>query len=100
MGSMLIRYLVLTFALICLAGTTLASAPKPVKLNTTADHSKFKALDKEFGSGPEVPRACLSCHTEAAGQRDIRAHQGHDHRLGKARLNSLFSSIEFFKESS
>ena len=40
----------------------------PLKLTTTADHSKFKELQQPFGSGPEVTRACLSCHTEAAGQ--------------------------------
>jgi octaheme c-type cytochrome (tetrathionate reductase family) len=42
--------------------------PKPVKLTTTADHSKFKQLQKTFDSGPEVTKACLECHTEAAGQ--------------------------------
>jgi octaheme c-type cytochrome (tetrathionate reductase family) len=31
----------------------------------TADHSKFEALQKDFKSGPEVTKACLSCHTEA-----------------------------------
>jgi octaheme c-type cytochrome (tetrathionate reductase family) len=41
--------------------------PKPVKLTTTADHTKFKELQQTFNSGPEVTRACLRCHTEAAG---------------------------------
>jgi octaheme c-type cytochrome (tetrathionate reductase family) len=36
--------------------------------NNTADHSKFKELQKEFTSAPEVTKACLSCHTEAASQ--------------------------------
>ncbi|MFZ2446337.1 MAG: tetrathionate reductase family octaheme c-type cytochrome [Syntrophobacteraceae bacterium] len=36
--------------------------------NYTADHSKFKELQREFKSGPEVTAACLTCHTEAAGQ--------------------------------
>lgn len=36
--------------------------------NSTADHSKFKVLQGPFGSGPEVTRACLSCHTEAGKQ--------------------------------
>ena len=44
-----------------LSGTTYAS-------ESTADHSKFKELDKDFKTGPEVTRACLSCHTEAAKQ--------------------------------
>lgn len=35
---------------------------------TTADHSKFKELQQDFQSGPEVTKACLSCHTEAAKQ--------------------------------
>jgi octaheme c-type cytochrome (tetrathionate reductase family) len=34
----------------------------------TADHAKFKALQQDFGSGPEVTKACLTCHTEAAKQ--------------------------------
>lgn len=39
------------------------------QVNTsTADHSKFEALDKDFKSGQEVTEACLSCHTEAAKQ--------------------------------
>ena len=49
-------------------GPVLADEPKPLKLNTTADHTKFKELQKEFKSGPEVTKACLACHTEAAGQ--------------------------------
>ncbi|OGA17611.1 MAG: cytochrome C [Betaproteobacteria bacterium RIFCSPLOWO2_02_FULL_66_14] len=40
----------------------------PVKLNTTADHARFKELQREFKSGPEVTKACLICHTEAARQ--------------------------------
>jgi len=35
---------------------------------STADHSKFEELDKKFASGPEVTKACLTCHTEAAKQ--------------------------------
>lgn len=35
---------------------------------STADHSKFDELKKDFKSGPEVTKACLSCHTEAAKQ--------------------------------
>lgn len=32
---------------------------------STADHSKFENLQGPFESGPQVTRACLSCHTEA-----------------------------------
>ncbi|MBU1237311.1 MAG: tetrathionate reductase family octaheme c-type cytochrome [Gammaproteobacteria bacterium] len=35
---------------------------------TTADHGKFEALQQDFKSGPEVTKACLSCHTEAGKQ--------------------------------
>ncbi len=38
-------------------------------LKSTADHGKFKALQQEFKSGPEVTNACLSCHTQAAKQK-------------------------------
>ncbi|WP_373235950.1 tetrathionate reductase family octaheme c-type cytochrome [Cohaesibacter celericrescens] len=34
----------------------------------TADHSKFEILQQDFKSGPEVTKACLTCHTEAADQ--------------------------------
>ena len=41
---------------------------------STADHSKFKELQKKFASGPEVTKACLSCHTEAAKQVQHTKH--------------------------
>jgi len=50
------------------ASTAWAEAPKPPKHTTTADHSKFKELDHKFDTGPEVTKACLACHTEAAKQ--------------------------------
>ena len=70
------RLIKATLALCCAswlgAGPALAEEakpePKPVKLTTTADHSKFKQLQKTFDSGPEVTKVCLECHTEAAGQ--------------------------------
>ncbi len=44
-------------------------APEDEKKSTsTADHSKFKELQQSFASGPEVTKACLACHTEAAKQ--------------------------------
>lgn len=33
---------------------------------STADHTKFKDLQRPFKSGPDVTKACLGCHTEAA----------------------------------
>ncbi|MET0107198.1 MAG: tetrathionate reductase family octaheme c-type cytochrome [Sedimenticola sp.] len=35
---------------------------------STADHSKFEELQVDFKTGPEVTRACIGCHTEAARQ--------------------------------
>jgi len=35
---------------------------------STADHGQFETLKKKFTDGPEVTRACLECHTEAAKQ--------------------------------
>ncbi len=34
----------------------------------TTDHSKHEALKKDFMSGDEITRACLSCHSEASSQ--------------------------------
>lgn len=34
----------------------------------TTDHSKHKALQGDFKSGPEITKACLSCHSEAGNQ--------------------------------
>ena len=65
----------------------------PHSPNDTADHSKFKELQQEFKSGPEVTKACLSCHTEAAKQVQKTIHwtwmsseAGPDAKLGKAGL--------------
>ncbi|MCG7963086.1 MAG: cytochrome C, partial [Candidatus Thiodiazotropha endolucinida] len=41
---------------------------------STADHSKFEQLQEEFETGPEVTKACLSCHTEAAKQLHKTTH--------------------------
>jgi hypothetical protein len=40
----------------------------------TADHGNHEALKQEFGSGPEVTRACLSCHNNAAEQMHRTIH--------------------------
>lgn len=53
--------------LLALAGTAAVWADGPTA-SSTADHRKFKALVGPFATGPEVTRACLGCHTEAARQ--------------------------------
>jgi len=35
---------------------------------STADHGKFEVLQQDFATGPDVTKACLTCHTEAAKQ--------------------------------
>jgi octaheme c-type cytochrome (tetrathionate reductase family) len=73
-----------------LSGTTFAS-------ESTADHGKFKELDKDFKTGPEVTKACLSCHTEAAKQVHRTPHWTWDfmnptteQRLGKKNVLNNF----------
>ena len=47
-----------------------ASDPDSEKLlKSTSDHTKFKALQQDFNSGPEVTKACFSCDTEASRQK-------------------------------
>ena len=43
-------------------------ATSPAGSGSTADHSKFPILQRDFTSGPEVTAACLTCHTEADDQ--------------------------------
>lgn len=67
--------MVATMAAIFFVAATPAALTAPAKLlKSTADHSKFKELDREFASGPEVTKACLSCHTEAAKQIHLTQH--------------------------
>ncbi|QTA80936.1 Putative cytochrome c family protein, OhcA-like [Desulfonema limicola] len=50
-------------------GLTMArQATHSAKLWITSDHSKHEILQQEFTSGPEVTKACLYCHSEAASQ--------------------------------
>ncbi|MGB0749297.1 MAG: tetrathionate reductase family octaheme c-type cytochrome [Magnetospiraceae bacterium] len=62
-------------ALLLVAGVVAVpgmAAESPGK--STTDHSKLPALQGEFASGPEVTKACLSCHTEAAKQIQKTKH--------------------------
>ncbi|MBT3176305.1 MAG: tetrathionate reductase family octaheme c-type cytochrome [Desulfobacula sp.] len=50
-------------------GRTLArQAVKDNKRWSTIDHSKIDALNKDFKTGEEITKACISCHSEAATQ--------------------------------
>ncbi len=41
---------------------------------STTDHKAFKQLNREFKTGQEVTRVCLSCHTKAAKQLHKTKH--------------------------
>ncbi|MGE5505169.1 MAG: tetrathionate reductase family octaheme c-type cytochrome [Actinomycetota bacterium] len=90
-------------AVACLLAWALGGpAMADVKLDTTADHGKFKQLQRSFASGPEVTKACLECHTEAAGQVQRTKHWTWDflnpdsqQRLGKKNvINNFCISVE------
>jgi octaheme c-type cytochrome (tetrathionate reductase family) len=64
---------------------------------STADHSRFDELKGPFASGPEVTKACLSCHTEA-GRHFMKSihwtweyvHPETGQKLGKKTLINTF----------
>lgn len=65
--------------------------------DSTADHGKFKELQKTFATGPDVTKACLSCHTEAAKQVHRTKHwtweflnPENEQRLGKKNVMNNF----------
>ncbi|MFO1281513.1 MAG: tetrathionate reductase family octaheme c-type cytochrome [Burkholderiales bacterium] len=83
------------------AAGTAAPAPAAQKVaavsTSTADHTKFKELQRDFKSGPEVTKACLACHTEAAKQVHKTKHWTWDflnpdngQRLGKKNVINNF----------
>jgi len=60
----------------------------------TADHTQHEILQQPFSSGPEVTRACLSCHNQAAFQFHqtihwtwMDPHTAESARLGKGGLS-------------
>ena len=63
----------------------------------TTDHDKLKQLQGPFGSGPEVTKACLECHTEA-GKHIMKSlhwkwdftNPGTGQQLGKKHLVNNF----------
>lgn len=69
-------------------------ATKGKKLWITTDHSKHEILKQDFKSGPEVTKACLSCHTDAALQFHQTIHwtwkdptSSAENQLGKGGLS-------------
>ncbi len=77
--------------------TAPSSLPKYFKPPvSTADHTKFEALKKDFKAPEEVTKACLSCHNKAGEQVKETLHftwtwKGKDGRLlGKAHVINNF----------
>jgi octaheme c-type cytochrome (tetrathionate reductase family) len=69
-------------------------ATRDKQLWITADHTKHQILKQAFSSGPEVTKACLGCHSEAANQFHKTIHwtwldpnAPRDDRVGKAGLS-------------
>ena len=64
MSCTLRPFLLLQFISYLMCSPILAASEEII--SSTADHTKFEALQQTFSSGPEVTKACLECHTEAA----------------------------------
>ena len=106
-GPRLVHLAVAHVLMLCWAGAGIAATDDPApgrvmakqavkakELWITSDHSKHDVLKQEFGSGPEVTRACLTCHTEAALQFHKTIHwtwmdpnTEKDAKLGKGGLS-------------
>ncbi len=109
-----IRYLLLIAAVLMLSLSSYAAEQKEsvatIKMTqaakqaskSTADHTKFTELQKDFESGPEVTAACLECHTEAAKQVHSTKHWTWEflnpatkQRLGKRNvINNFCTSVK------
>ena len=102
-----LRNFLLGVATLLIGGVVLA-AVEPSTATTmqnvaksTADHSKFPELQKEFTSGPAVTKACLTCHTEASKQIHQTQHwtweflnPENQQRLGKRNvINNFCTSV-------
>ncbi len=90
-------YLPLSLALSLAAPLFAQEIPPVPTTGSTADHSKFEILQKEFASGPEVTEACMSCHTEADDQIMHSIHFNWDYthpetgqQLGKRNVINAF----------
>ena len=84
-----------------ISGSVAAADGSAKLLKSTADHSKFKELQKHFDSGPEVTKVCLSCHTEASKQIHKTQHWNWEYinpetkqKLGKRHVvNNFCTSV-------
>src|SRR4051812_27193830 len=56
------------FAAVFALGVAHAADLSPRSARPVPVHSRFKLLQQDFRSGPDVTKACLACHKESARQ--------------------------------
>jgi len=61
------RYLLFFVFLLFFASFSVSYAAS-LSVDSTVDHSKLPALNKEFHTAEEVTKACLECHNRAGSQ--------------------------------
>jgi len=100
-----LKWLVLVASLVFAANGSASIAPVNGKSTTTADHSKFKALQGPFDRAEDVTAACLTCHTEAGEQIRQTTHwtwcYEHDETgqtLGKSKVINSFCGMTITNE--
>ncbi len=86
-SALLVGVPVFLLSLMFVQGVSLAQR---LPQDTTADHKKFKVLQKDFKNGPEVTEACLSCHTEAAKEVHKSIHWTWEFDTGKQKLGKRY----------
>lgn len=71
---MLLRVMAAVCAAALFLGGGAHAADAPAKARPTPVHSRFKVLQQDFASGPDVTKACLTCHKDAAKQLHRTEH--------------------------
>jgi octaheme c-type cytochrome (tetrathionate reductase family) len=101
LGKALLALCVLVTPALAASDPSAATAAAARTSESTADHGAFKILQRDFSSGPEVTKACLTCHTEAAKQVHKSKHWTWEfmnpdtkQRLGKKNvINNFCTSV-------
>ncbi|MBE0619823.1 MAG: tetrathionate reductase family octaheme c-type cytochrome [Burkholderiales bacterium] len=86
MRTAIVMAAIMAVTLLSPAAPAAADSGSAKLMKSTSDHTKFKALQRQFGSGPEVTKACLSCHTEAAKQLHKTEHWKWEYRSPEGQL--------------
>jgi octaheme c-type cytochrome (tetrathionate reductase family) len=101
LGKALLALCVLVTPALAASESSATAAATGRTSESTADHGAFKILQRDFSSGPEVTKACLTCHTEAAKQVHKSKHWTWEfmnpdtkQRLGKKNvINNFCTSV-------